>query len=46
LKRGMPSVRMRWYFKYFKWVKIKPNSDFALTQYTFTDDNDDEIRLT
>jgi len=46
LKRGLPSLRMKWYFKYFKWIRIKPNSDFALTQYTFTDDNEDEIRLT
>ena len=30
---------------HFKWIKIKENTDFQMTQYTFFDENDDEIRL-
>jgi len=30
---------------YFKWIKLKENQDFHLTQYTFYDGNQDEIRL-
>ena len=45
LKRGLPSKQMRWYMNYFKWIKLKENQDFHLTQYTFYDGNNDEIRL-
>lgn len=45
LKKGIPSIQMRWYMKYLKWVKIEVNGDFHLTKYRFYDGNDDEIRL-
>ena len=46
LKKGLPSKQMSWFMKYhFKWIKIKENTDFQMTQYTFFDENDDEIRL-
>jgi ribonuclease G len=45
LKRGFPSVRMKWFTKFYKWIGIKANSDFNLTHYVFSDGNDDEIRL-
>jgi ribonuclease G len=45
LKRGWPSIQMKWYRKYYKWVRISPNAEFHLTKYRFYDENDDEIRL-
>ena len=46
LKKGLPSKQMSWFIQYhFKWIKIKENTDFQMTQYTFFDGNDDEIRL-
>jgi len=45
LQKGFPSLQMRWYRKYFKWIKIDSNMDFQLTKYQFYDGNSDEIRL-
>ena len=45
LKRGWPSIQMKWYRKYYKWVRTSPNAEFHLTKYRFYDENDDEIRL-
>ena len=46
LKKGLPIKQMSWFIQYhFKWIKIKENTDFQMTQYTFFDGNDDEIRL-
>lgn len=45
MTHGFPSRRMKWYFKYHKWVQIVPNGDLALTNYTFYDGGGDEIRL-
>ncbi len=45
LKKGFPSVQMKWYRKYFKWIKIEADQEFQLTQYQFYDKNKDEIRM-
>jgi len=45
LKKGWPSLQMKWYMKYYKWMRVQSNNDFHLTQYQFFDENDDEIRL-
>lgn len=45
LKKGIPSLQWKWYFKHYKWVNIKANADFQLVQYSFFDENEDEIRL-
>jgi ribonuclease G len=45
LKHGWKSIQMRWYFKYYKWINIRTNTDFHLTEYKFYDGNDEEIRL-
>jgi len=44
-KRGIPSIQMRWYFKYKKWIPILENSELHLTEYKFFDGIEDEIRL-
>ncbi|MEL6867344.1 MAG: Rne/Rng family ribonuclease [Bacteroidota bacterium] len=45
LRNGFPSIQMRWYMKYFKWIKVQADSQYQLTEYKFYDANMDEIRL-
>lgn len=45
IKQGWPSMRMRWWMKYKKWIQISENTDFDLFQYKFYDGRDDEIRM-
>ncbi len=45
LQKGLKSYQMRWYFKYWKWIKLISEPDYALTKYKFFDQNEDEIRL-
>ncbi len=45
LKKGTPSIRMRWYYKYFKWIRLEESPDFHIIEYKFYDGNNDEIRL-
>lgn len=45
LRQGFPSIQMKWARKYFKWIKIRENSDYQLTKYQFYDGNMDEIRM-
>lgn len=45
LKKGFPSIRMRWYRTHYKWVQIKSDANYHLMQYRFFDNNDEEIRL-
>ena len=44
-KKGIPSIQMRWYMKYFKWINISDSPDFQLNEYKFYDGNNDEIRF-
>ena len=45
LKRGIPSIQLKWYFNHRKWIKVESDSNYPLTQYTFFDENEDEIRM-
>ena len=45
LKKGIPSIQMKWYMKFYKWIKIRANADYSMTAYKFHDGNEDEIRL-
>ena len=45
LSKGLMSVQRKWYFKYFKWVRLESMTDYQLTEYKFYDSNQDEIRL-
>lgn len=45
LTKGFPSIQMKWYRQYFRWVKIKSDNDLALNKYRFFDATQDEIRL-
>lgn len=42
---GLMSIQRKWFFKYFKWIKINSKIDFHINEYKFFDENQDEIRL-
>ena len=42
---GFPSRRMKWRFKYKQKIKIKPNTNYHLTEFHFFDDSEEEIKL-
>ena len=46
LKNGLPSIQMKWWMKYKKWIKMQSDANFHLFEYKFFDETDDEIRLT
>jgi ribonuclease G len=45
LKNGMPSLQMKWWWKYKKWIKINKSHKFHLFEYKFFDETNDEILL-
>ena len=42
---GFISERMRWFFKYYKWVTLVKDSSLALTQHHFYNANGEEIEM-
>ena len=46
LKNGFPSIQMKWFVKYKKWISMSDDPNFHLFEYKFFDETDDEIRLT
>ncbi|MFT3846581.1 MAG: Rne/Rng family ribonuclease [Lacibacter sp.] len=45
LRKGLPSKRMKWGWKYKQKIKIKPNTSYHLTEYHFFDEHEEEIKL-
>src|SRR5690606_29178717 len=45
IKSGFPSKRLRWYFKYGKWIKLRSVSSYYLTEFHFLNIKDEEIKL-
>ena len=45
LKKGLPSIRMKWFFKYKKWIDIKTNVNYHFNEYHFLNAQDEEIKL-
>lgn len=45
LKRGIPSTQMRWYLKYYSYIRIIQDNDLPITSYKFYNDDDEEIKL-
>jgi ribonuclease G len=37
LKKGFPSIRLKWVFKYFKWVKLIEEKNAGMVEYKFLD---------
>ncbi len=45
LKKGMPSIQMKWWWQYKNFIKIYSNEDLSFTDYKFFDEQDEEISL-
>lgn len=43
--KGFPSIRWRWFLKYFRWVKIIKDSSLSLTEYHLYNREEQEIEL-
>jgi ribonuclease G len=42
-KAGFPSLRIKWWFKYFRWLQLENDNHAALTSYTFVNDDKQPI---
>lgn len=42
---GIISLRMRWYFKYKRWLKMEKDSSLAVTEFKFLNKEGEEIQL-
>ncbi|MCB0520142.1 MAG: Rne/Rng family ribonuclease [Lewinellaceae bacterium] len=45
LKKGLPNLQMKWFGRYYKWIKIQAEPSYQLNEYRFFNENEDEIRL-
>jgi ribonuclease G len=45
LTQGLWSVRMQWYMRYKKWIKLNAVSQYNVLEYHFFNQRDDEIKL-
>lgn len=39
LKQGFPSIRLKWFFKYKRWINIIPRDAYTYLEYKFKDEN-------
>ena len=44
-KKGLISKRLKWFFKYKKWIPVRGLSSMHILQYVFTDSDNNEITL-
>lgn len=45
LIHGLPSVRMKWYFTFKHWIRLKPMPSYHLLEYHFYNKSGDEIKM-
>lgn len=45
LVHGFPSLRMKWYLKYKRWIRLKPMPSYHFLEYRFFNKVDDEIKI-
>jgi ribonuclease G len=45
IKQGIYTQQMKWYFKYGKWIKVKSNPAYQITEFHFFSNKDEEIKL-
>jgi len=45
LTKGLFSQRWKWYFKYNRWIKLKPMASYHFLEYHFFNKNNDEIKM-
>ena len=44
LQKGFPSIQLRWFTKYKKWIKILPRDAYQYLRFDFTDDKGELIK--
>ena len=44
LKEGFPSIQLKWYFEYKKWIRIVPRDAFLYLKYSFMDKDQKALR--
>jgi ribonuclease G len=44
--QGFISQRMRWYFKYMRWVRLVKDTSMAIMEYKFLNKEGEEIQVT
>ena len=45
ITKGFYSLRMKWFFKFGRWVKVKSMPSYHFLEYRFLNKNDDEIKI-
>ncbi len=45
LKKGFPSMQMKWYRDYYKWIRIKADNHLQISSFRFYNGSEDEIRM-
>ncbi len=45
IKKGFPSMQMKWYRRYYKWIRIISDGNIQIGHYKFYNGNEDEIRM-
>ncbi len=45
LTKGLMSIRMKWFFKYKKWIRLYPSTSYHFLEYRFFNKLDDEIKI-
>lgn len=43
--RGFPSIRMKWYLKYKRWVCIQKDTSLGITEYKFRNEQGEDIEV-
>ena len=44
-KEGLYSIRVKWFFKYYKWIKLVSDSSLGITEFKFLNKLGEEIQL-
>lgn len=45
LRKGLPSIQMKWSYKWKHWIPVRANHDYHLTEYHFFNGNGEEIEV-
>jgi ribonuclease G len=45
LTKGLKSQRLKWYFKYKRWIRLKSNTAYHFFEYHFFNKHNDEIKM-
>ncbi len=45
LIHGLPSIRLKWFLKFKRWIRLRPMPSYHFLEYHFFNRNDDEIKM-